>query len=200
MKALSKKLFYMVGASLLLTLPATTGAYEVNFLTGVGAESQALERGDYAKAIKRLEYRVENRNKNLDVNLTNLCTAYVVTREYEKAFEICDRAVDKGGNFVSVAYNSRGVLHARTGDFVSAIADFAAAESAVAEYRETMAGYCSTCALPDPHWIPDPEVEMMARIAANNSVQADAMWATVQSRMQTSKPATLIEDDQKEEE
>ena len=196
MKALSKKLFYLVGASLLLMLPAITGAYEVNFLTGVGAESRALERGDYAKAIKRLEYRVEKRNKNLDANLTNLCTAYVVTREYEKAFETCDRAVEKGGNFVSVAYNSRGVLYARTGDFVSAIADFAAAESAVLAYREEMAGYCSTCALPDPHWIPDPEVEMMTQIAANNSVQADTMWATVQSRVETPE----MEDEKEEAE
>lgn len=123
------KLFKLFGAIALTAIvcvfaPMSVHAYEVTMLEDRGSEFKALMDGRYDVAIKRLEMRLETRYKNRDILLTNLCTAYVVTRDLLKAHEVCDEAVTADGKFVGTAYNSRGVLHALMGDFISARVDF----------------------------------------------------------------------------
>ncbi len=124
MNVVKKITAYCFTACLLLAAPMSGLAYEVNVLTGAGSESKALDRGDYKVAIKRLERRIEHGTGDTDIQLTNLCTAYVVTGRFDKAEDVCDKAVEANGEFVGTAYNSRGVLHSLKGDYVAAMADF----------------------------------------------------------------------------
>ena len=111
-------------SGLLLALSLSASAYEVHILGGQGSESKALESGNYELAIRRLEARVKINSRYLDIQLTNLCTAYVAAGEIDKAQPVCDRAVEKNGRSVGVAYNSRGVLRALQGDYLAAMQDF----------------------------------------------------------------------------
>lgn len=116
-----------LAATLLLALPIVGSAYEVTILDGRGAESEALNEGEYDTAISRLEAKLEQRRQHRAVLLTNLCTALVVTRDLEKAHAVCNEAVEAEGKFVGTAYNSRGVLHALMNEEIEAMADFAEA-------------------------------------------------------------------------
>ncbi len=164
---------------LLLAAPLVCSAYEVNILDGRGAESRNLENGAYDVAIARLETRIQSEAADLDIALTNLCTAYVLTGEYEKAVPVCDDAVAANGRFVGVAYNSRGVLHALRGDFITALDDFAKAaddrfyprdRSVWGDNAPSMARFAANGA----------DVENSIDIAARNLQTADRVWATLQ--------------------
>ena len=116
-----------LAVTLLLSLPIVGSAYEVTIIEGRAAESEALNDGKYDFAIRRLEMKLEQRRNFRGVLLTNLCTALVVTRDFEKAHKVCNEAVEIKNESVGAAYNSRGVLHALMGEEIEAMADFAEA-------------------------------------------------------------------------
>ncbi len=147
--------------TLLLAAPLVCSAYEVNILEGRGAQADNLEKGRYEMAIARLESRVQlEAVVDRDIALTNLCTAYIVTGQYEKAVPVCDEAVAANGRYVGVAYNSRGVLHALTGDFITAMVDF---ENAMNTHNYPRSRYLRAN---------NPEM-----VAANNLQISDSVWA-----------------------
>ncbi len=58
--------------------------------------------------------------------LIDLCAAYVVKRDFAKAKESCDAAIDNGWSR-RMAYNNRGVMYVAQGDYLAAVDDFEAA-------------------------------------------------------------------------
>lgn len=179
MNAIVKKIAYALFGLLFIAQPVVAGVYEVNILSGNGSESRALEKGQYTKAIERLEHRVAHEKSNIDIKLTNLCTAYVVTGMFDKAVATCDRAIEMNGKFVGVAYNSRGVLHAKLGDYVTAIADFNQAQIASRKHRGATTQFCAKCPGNSRFYEEGEEYGHMQTIAAQNIFEADVMWANV---------------------
>lgn len=128
MRSIYRTMQYLLATVAMLAVSIPAFAYEVQVLEGKGSESKAMDNANYELAIKRLERRVKEDNRFVDIQLTNLCTAYVATGQLDKATDTCDRAVDAQGEFVGTAYNSRGVLHALKGDLIAAMEDFEKAE------------------------------------------------------------------------
>lgn len=124
MKSIARIGSFLASASLLLAVPLMSGAYEVNVLRDPGSQWKNIENGQYQEAIANLEEQLQYKTKYRDVKLTNLCTAYVLSRNFERATAACDKAVDANGTFVTSAFNSRGVLNALKGDFMAATEDF----------------------------------------------------------------------------
>lgn len=167
----------LLAAAALLAVSLTAAAYEVHVLKGQGAEHKAMDRGDYAVAIERLERRIAHENRYSDIHYTNLCTAYVVTRQFEKAGPICDRAVDAEGDYVGTAYNSRGVLHALQGDYFAAMEDFKEASDAM-NYPTPRTNWGDK-APSNRRFTEETEVDNSVELAARNRVDADRAWAKV---------------------
>jgi len=173
---------FVLGIILLSALPLAAGAYEVNILNGEGAESKALNKGDYAAAIERLEKRLQTGDgRDRAIRLTNLCTAHVVTGDLENAHVTCDRAVEANGEYVGAAYNSRGVLHALMGDYISALADFEAAADQ-ANYPRIQREFADNMPSMRRFSTPEVDIENSIRLAAKNHAQADRFWARVQAK------------------
>ena len=187
MKTIAKNVFYALCGVLFISQFAMAGPYEVNILSGRGSESGLLEKGQYSKAIERLEGRVASEESNLDIKLTNLCTAYVVMGVFEKAIPTCDRAVSMDGKFVGVAYNSRGVLNAQLGDYVSALADFNQATATSQKAHGAPTQFCAKCPGFRKFYQEGEEFEQVMTIAAQNAFEADRMWANIQSRSSDTK-------------
>ena len=171
---------YFFTACLMLAVPLTSVAYEVNVLTGAGSESKALDKGQYSVAIKRLEQRLQHDTSDTDIQLTNLCTAYVATSQLEKATPVCDQAVEANGDFVGAAYNSRGVLHSLKGNFIAALVDFEKAAGR-ANYPRPRSDFGEN--RPENRRFGTPEVDLNSsiEIAARNHVEADRVWAVRQA-------------------
>ena len=173
---------YLISAIVLMAVPFAAGAYEVNILNGDGAESKALGNGDYDVAIERLEKRLQTgATRDRDIRLTNLCTAYVVSGQLERGHDICNEAVDANGEFVGAAYNSRGVLHAMQGDYISALADFEAAASR-SNYPRIRREFADKMPSMRRFATPEVDVDNSIRLATQNHAQADQLWAKVQAR------------------
>ncbi len=171
---------YLLAMIVMLAVSATASAYEVQFLTGQGSESKALGSGEYELAIERLELRTKHDTPNADIHLTNLCTAYVVTRDFDKAQDVCDRAVDENGDFVGTAYNSRAVLKALTGDYVSALVDFEQAANK-ANYPRPRVKAGDQAPSMRRFSTPSADVEDSVSLAAQNLQFADRRWAAIQA-------------------
>lgn len=171
---------YILTACLMLAIPLTSVAYEVNVLTGAGSESKALDKGRYSLAIERLERRLQSGMGDTVIQLTNLCTAYVATSQLEKATPVCDEAVEADGDFVGTAYNSRGVLNALKGDFVAALADFDRADDK-ANYPRPRSDYGDMAPSKRRFGTPEVDLQTSIEIAANNHVEADRVWAARQA-------------------
>ena len=162
-------------AMLAVSFPAF--AYEVHVLEGKGAESKLMDKGDYGLAIKRLVARIEREDQYMDVQLTNLCTAYVATGQLDKAIDACDRAIEASGEFVGTAFNSRGVLKALQGDYIAAMEDF------------EQAGIESNYPVPRSDWgdrapsmrryTVETEAENSIELAARNFAATDRTWAAI---------------------
>lgn len=163
-----------LAATLMLALPVVGSAYEVSFLDGRGAEARTLHKGNYDLAIRRIEARLKDRRHNRDILLTNLCTALVMTRDFERAHDVCNQAVESHGSSVGTAYNSRGVLHAMMNDFLSARVDFDEAG------KRTNYPPMSV----DPvHRTPERSNQIKAMgLAVVNRQEAEKMWTNVQAR------------------
>jgi len=172
----------LIGAIVLTAVPLSASAYEVNILNGDGAESKALNSGDYDVAIERLEKRLQiGPSSDRAIRLTNLCTAYVVTRNFEKAQTTCDQAVEAKGEFVGAAYNSRGVLHALIGDYIAALADFEEAADQ-ANYPRIQREFADNMPSMRRFSTPEVDIENSIRLAAKNHAHADQFWAKVQAK------------------
>lgn len=165
-------------AMLAVSFPAF--AYDVHVLEGKGAESKLMDKGDYDLAIKRLVARIEREDRYMDVQLTNLCTAYIATGQLEKAIDACDRAIEANGEFVGTAFNSRGVLNALQGDYIAALEDF------------EKAGHESNYPTPRSDWgdrAPsmrrfdiEAESDNSIELAARNYEAADTTLASIRER------------------
>jgi len=169
-------------AALTFSIPAV--AYEVNVLDGPGAQSKAMNNGNYALAIERLEIRLQHETSSSDVQLTNLCTAYVVTRQFDKAIDACDRAVAADGEFVGTAFNSRGVLNTMQGDFISALADFEKA-GRKSNYPSPRYNHGDRTASMYQLNSRDRDTDDALQIAARNHVAADRQWAALKKETET---------------
>lgn len=173
---------FISSAFLLIALPLAAGAYEVNILDGHGADAKALNGGDYAAAIERLEMRLQTgASRDRDIRLTNLCTAYVVTGDLEKGHDICNQAVEANGQYVGVAYNSRGVLHALMGDYIAALADFDLAANK-ANYPRVQREFADNRPSMRRFSTSEVDIDNSIRLAASNQAQANQFWAAVQAK------------------
>lgn len=169
----------LTASALLFAASFAANAYEVHVLTGPGSESKQLDKGNYQVAIKRLERRVQNETPDSDIQLTNLCTAYVVTGEYEQAKDICDRAVEANGDFVGTAYNSRGVLKSLQGDYIEAMQDFEHANNQ-SNYPVARSDFGDQAPLNKRFGTQKTETNNSMQIAARNQAAADRTWAAIQ--------------------
>ncbi len=167
----------LLAAVALLAVSFTAAAYEVHVLQGQGAEHKAMDRGDYATAIERLERRVAHENRYSDIQFTNLCTAYIVTRQFEKAEPACDRAVAANGDYVGTAYNSRGVLRALQGDYFGAMEDFEEASN-MTNYPIARTNWGDQRPS-NTRFSEETEIDNSVELAAKNLVDADRAWARV---------------------
>ena len=74
--------------------------------------TREVERGKYAKAIEISMVQLPHVSPHQKVAVfTNLCIANIATRNFEKAEEFCDQAVEQP-NENAVSFNNRGVLRA----------------------------------------------------------------------------------------
>jgi hypothetical protein len=104
----------------------------------------ALERGHTERAVEQIYSRKFGRPSGAE--LTNLCVARTVQRQFEQAREVCDaalsRAVDERTNLdvrfgsriatkqaVAVAYSNRAVMHWLEGDAIAAHNDIVMARN-----------------------------------------------------------------------
>jgi len=181
MRILNRISQYLLLPAALLAVSFSAAAYEVHILSGEGSESKALDKGKYELAIKRLERRTAQQNPHIDIQLTNLCTAYVATNRLEKARDVCDRAVEAEGDFVGTAYNSRGVLNALKGDYIAAMVDFDNAGSNN-NYPVARKDYGDRAPSMRRFNSPDAEATDSMQIAARNHAATDRTWAAIQQR------------------
>lgn len=178
MRTIQRVSKFLLATAAMLALPLSASAYEVQFLSGEDSEARALERGNYEVAIERLERRAKYDNRHIDVQLTNLCTAYVVTSQYDKARDACDRAVEADGDYLGTAYNSRAVLSALTGDYISALVDFEKAADP-SNYPRPRSYFGDSAPSMQPFGTPASDVENSVRLAAQNLKAADTRWAAI---------------------
>jgi tetratricopeptide (TPR) repeat protein len=172
-------LYFGAAVLALVTPPVDAGAlsdtsYEVYFLTGHASESKALYQGRYDTAIERLELRLSKESPCREKQLVNLCAALVANRQLDKAKDVCDRAIESQGDLGDVDYNSRGVIHALNGDYVSAISDFEKAADK-SNYPYPRAHF--TESLEGLHQFYKDDLDRSIRVAKHNKSAAIMMQA-----------------------
>ena len=82
--------------------------------------------GNYERGIDRLSSRLGKGRQPLSVKvpiLIDLCAAYTVTRQLDKAKDTCDKAVESGW-YSGIAYNNRGAFNIAKGNYAAASEDF----------------------------------------------------------------------------
>lgn len=115
-------------AALLLPRAAAADRYELQVHDDEVYGKYALLEGDIDTSIARLERRLARTrsHRNLAPVLINLCAAYTMKRDFEKAEERCDAAIDNGWS-VAMAYNNRGIMNVAQRDYLAAVDDFESA-------------------------------------------------------------------------
>ena len=91
--------------------------------------SDDVAEGRYEKGIERLSTRARSETTAHSLRvpaLIDLCVAYTMTQQLEKAEETCNKAVDSGW-YSGYAYNNRGAYNISIGNYEAAIRDFEAA-------------------------------------------------------------------------
>ena len=89
-----------------------------------GAED--IEEGRYEAGIEKLSKRVDGARQPHATRvpaLIDLCAAYTMTQQHEKAQETCNQAVESGW-YSGHAYNNRGAYNVSIGNYEAAIRDF----------------------------------------------------------------------------
>ena len=103
---------------------AQAESWELRTATTEVKGTRDLEAGKLDKAIRVMEANYGTTPYvEKGAMLTNLCVAYILKRDLDRATSYCDRAVKRGFND-RAAYNNRGVLHVMQGDYNAAISDF----------------------------------------------------------------------------
>ena len=171
----------LTGVVATFALAISANAYEVQILDGENAAYKLLTKGHYDAAIEQLERWTQRRSLDRDVQLINLCTAYVATKQFDKAGDICNKAVAAKGEYRATALNSRGVLHALIGDYEAAIADF---NLAADTSNHPIGGNNLWEKLPRMHRYMTPESNFheMQKVAATNLAAADRRYAALQGK------------------
>lgn len=119
------------------------GFYEMAAIEDL-AQGQQVVSGNYHAAIKELVGVRPNSNRHFAAS-TNLCVAYTVTKQFDKAASACDAAIESRRHVKyparwynaemtrtkvrdkAIAFLNRGVLKAVTGDTAGARQDFESA-------------------------------------------------------------------------
>lgn len=171
----------LLATVVLLAASLSASAYEVHILTGQGSESKILDKGDYELAIERLELRIQRETTHSDIQLTNLCTAYVVTGQLDRATDVCDQAVAADGDHVGTAFNSRGVLKALQRDYIAAMEDFRQARI-VSNYPAPRSNFGDQLPSMKRFSTLDSESDNSIQIAASNYDAADRTWASIREK------------------
>lgn len=99
--------------------------------------SRDVEAGNYVLGIERLQtvYRDDRQpNKVRTPALIDLCVAYTMTEQTDKANEACNAATESGW-YSGAAYNNRGAFHIANRDYEAAILDFQRAVKAKGAHR-----------------------------------------------------------------
>ena len=118
-------------AALFAAMPSTVQAdgWELRTAEQAVPGTREIEQGKIARAIEISKVRLPHASaQNKVAFLTNLCVAYILTREFNEADDYCSQAV-KRPNEQAVTYNNRGVLRAMQGDVEAAMQDFAKAST-----------------------------------------------------------------------
>jgi tetratricopeptide (TPR) repeat protein len=115
-------------AALLIPCAAAADRYELQVHDDEVYGKYALLEGNIDVSIERLERKLARTRSHRDLApvLINLCAAYTMKRDFEKAEERCDAAIDNGWS-VSMAYNNRGIMNVAKGDYLTAVDDFESA-------------------------------------------------------------------------
>ena len=173
--------YYLPGLIALLGFSLSANAYEVQFVNADDSEYKLLDSGQYEAAIERLERKAKRSSSLKSMYLTNLCTAYVVTKEIDKATVVCDQAVTLQGDYRAAALNSRGVLNALKGDFQAAAADF---EYAGDKANRPLRGDTLWERRPSMRRFSTPASNFLSasKLAASNHVASDQRWAAIREK------------------
>lgn len=85
---------------------------------------QAMYSGDYEEAARLFAQgmRMTSSNKEVVAGLSNLCAAHVMLREYARAIEYCDLAIEKDDQFWR-AHNNRALANIGAEHFDAAAID-----------------------------------------------------------------------------
>ncbi len=168
------------GLFLLLAFSLTANAYEIQFINDKNAEFSAIKKGQYSHAIEELRRSIEDASTNQGTQMVNLCTALVVSKRFYEASEACNQAIEAKGNYVGAALNSRGVMHALSGQYEAALADFAlAADNSSHPLIDSQALWAKMPAMPNRS-TPDSNFHELTAIAMRNHDFADRKWAAIQ--------------------
>lgn len=128
---------FCIAAALALLVPCIAAAdrYELRLHDSNVYGKYALLEGKVDLSIERLERQLARTrsHRNLAPVLINLCAAYTMQGDFDKAKDRCDAAIENGWS-VPMAYNNRGVMNVAKGDYLAAVDDF---EMAVAKRNAT---------------------------------------------------------------
>ena len=153
-------------------LPASAAAeaWELQTAAEEVPGTRYIEAGQLDKGIRLLERTLKARQPEFQSKrgptLTNLCMAYTLKRDYEKAAGYCDQAVARD-RLPKTAHNNRGVLRALQGDYQGAMTDF------------RKAGCLRNC----PPELKGPASPSM-NVARRNLIRAEERYVAVQQRGQ----------------
>jgi len=116
----------LITSALLACLPAMSHAegWELRSAPEMVPGTREIESGKIDVAIGKSEVHLPHvaQQKKVAV-LTNLCIAYILKNDFDRADDYCDEAVERP-NEKAVSYNNRGVLNALRGDLEAAMQDF----------------------------------------------------------------------------
>lgn len=124
----------MLALSMVLTATAQAGSLRMQLSDSGAYGERALLNGDYAEAARRLEYALELAGEARSLRapiLNDLCIAYTLLGQTERALARCDAAVAAGRDR-GRALNNRAVARIAAGDVDGAASDLRAALSAPA--------------------------------------------------------------------
>jgi len=116
--------------AMLIAFSATASASDTHVYKLVAHDDEvfgkyALLDGNVDVAIGRFERRLDGAtaNSRRAPLLINLCAAYTLKRDFAKAEERCNAAIENGWS-VRKAHNNRGIMRVARGDYLAAVEDF----------------------------------------------------------------------------
>ena len=115
-----------VVTALLFATITTAHAFELFAGSPMIPGNAELEAGNLDEAIAKFSKQAQSHHREIKSSaFTGLCAAYILKDNLEMADEYCERAADFGQR---AAFNNRGVLSTKRGDWASARDDFVRAK------------------------------------------------------------------------